>query len=126
MRKKDLYIKAANGNIIFPDMKNVTDFFNIKAKPMIEEAIENYHSKVEEVKQDATKEALILLLPIVCTSLYESYGFGEKRLQKFIEYFLIHMECINNGVTDLQQYKDFCKDQNWRFFDMVEVKNENI
>ena len=124
MKKKDLYTKAVNGNIIFPNMKSVTDFFNVKAKPMIDQAIEDYHAKVEEVKQDATKEALILLLPIVYTSLYESHNFGDKRLQKFTEHFIIHMECINSGVTNLEQYKDFCKDQNWRFFDMVEVTNE--
>lgn len=120
--KKNLYTKAKNGNIIFPDMKSVSEFFNIKAKPMIDQAIEDYHKKLEQAKEDATKEALILMLPIACTSLNESYNFSEVRLQKFIDCFENHMSCINEGVTNLEQYKEFCKDEGWKFFDMEVIE----
>ena len=115
-------IRTKDKKIIYDSIKEVSEDFNRRAKPMIDEAIADYHKKLEQAKQESTKEALILLLPIVCTSLYEAYNFGEVRQQKFIDYFVRHMECINLGVTDIEQYREFCVEQGLKFFDIEGVE----
>lgn len=78
--------------------------------------------ETDKIQDKLMKTVMLLMLPISCTALYEGYGFGEKRLEKFIEYFHTHMECINQGVTDLDQYKKFCEDQRWKYFEVMEVE----
>jgi len=115
-------IKAKNGTMIFENVKEFNEAVNRKYKPLIEEEIKKYQANLEIAKREATKDALIMLLPIVSTALYEAYNFGEKRQEKFIEYFLTHMACINQGITDLEQYREFCKDQGYKYFNVVEIK----
>ena len=46
------------------------------------EEIAKYHKNLEKAKINSTKEALTLILPIACTSLYEAFGFAEKKTRK--------------------------------------------
>ena len=112
-----MMITAKNGNIIF---KNRAEL-NIMTKDLVRKEVTKV---IEQAKRKSTEEALLLLLPIACTSLYEAYGFAEKRQEKFIEYFITHMQCIEDGVTDIGQYKDWCKQQGYKYFDVVEVSND--
>lgn len=109
--------RCKNGEIHFKNMAELNAETNRRIKLILEKEIKKY-------KQAATKEALILLLPLVCTALYEAYGFGEKRQEKFINYFQMHMECINDGITELEQYRAWCVEQGYKYFDVIEVENE--
>ena len=108
----------------FRNKKEFNAAVNKKIKPLINAEIEKYHKNLEQAKIDATNEALVLLLPIVCTSLYEAFGFAEVRQDKFLDYFSIHMQCIEDGVTSLDQYQQWCQDNNVRYFKCIEVEKE--
>ncbi len=99
-----------------------------KIQPKIDKAIEEYHEKynaaVEQAKTDATRNALLMIYPIACNSIYEAYGIGTKRMDKFLEYFSRHLECLNSGVTDVDDYKKWCEDEKIKYFDVVEVEDE--
>lgn len=114
--------RTKNGQIIFDNIKDLNEEINRKYKPKIDAAIREYHETLKVAKREATKDALILLLPIGCTALYEAYGFGEKRQDRFIEYFSTHMECIDKGITEIEQYREWCKEQGYKYFDVVEVE----
>lgn len=108
----------------FRNKKEFNEAVNKKFKPLINAEIEKYHNNLEQAKIKSTKEALILLLPIACTAIHEAYGFAEKRQEKFIEYFTTHMQCINDGITDIQQYKDWCIENKIKYFEVVEIEDE--
>ena len=116
--------RCKNGEIHFKNSFELNQFFNKKLKPIIDGEIEEYHKNLEKAKINSTKEALTLILPIACTSLYEAFGFAEKRQEKFIDCFTKHIECLNEGVTDLDDYQKWCKDNKIKYFEVVEVENE--
>lgn len=107
-------IRTKNGEIHFKNQAELNKETNRRIKKILETEIVKY-------KQAATKEAMLLILPIAFTALHEAYGFGEKRLQRFADCFMLHMECINAGVTDLEQYKEFCEEQGYK---VLEVEDE--
>ncbi len=121
-------IKAKNGNLIFENAADLNKEIQRKIQPKIDKAIEEYHEKyntaVEQAKTDATKEALLMIYPIACNAIYEAYGIGAKRMDKFLEYFSRHLECLNSGVTDVDDYKKWCEDEKIKYFDVVEVEDE--
>jgi len=102
--------KKKQEQIIFKNKHEFNQAVNAKFKPLIDEEVkklmDKYQKAVEQAKTDATREALALILPIACNALYEAYGYREKRLEKFVKQFQIHMECLNMGVTDLDDYKN--------------------
>ena len=110
-------ITAKNGNIIFENRAEL----NLKTKELVRKEVAKL---IDEAKRKSTEEALTLILPMACNALYECYGFGEKRLEKFIDQFMLHMECLQDGVTGLDDYAKWCKDQGYKFIDVVEVQNE--
>lgn len=118
--------KKKQEQIIFNSKQEFNQAVNAKFKPLIDEEVrklmDKYQKAVEQAKTDATREALTLILPIACNALYEAYGYREKRLEKFVRYFQIHMECLNDGVTDLDDYKQWCQDQGYNFIDILEVQ----
>lgn len=119
--------KKKQEQIIFNSKQEFNQAVNAKFKPLIDEEVkklmQKYEAAVSEAKTNATREALILILPIACNALYEAYGYREKRLEKFVRYFQIHMECLNDGVTDLDDYKQWCQDQGYKFIDVLEVQD---
>ncbi len=121
-------IKAKNGNLIFENAADLNKEIQRKIQPKIDKAIEEYHEKynaaVEQAKTDATRNALLMIYPIACNAIYEAYGIGAKRMDKFLEYFSRHLECLNMGVTDLEDYKKWCEDSGIRFHEVVEVEDE--
>lgn len=110
-------IKAKDGRLIFDDVKDLNKEIQRRIKPQVDEAIKKYNEslaeEIKKVKEQATIDAGTLMLPIIATALYEAYGFGEKRLEKFVEYFNKHLECINDGVTTADQYEDWCREQGY-------------
>lgn len=119
--------KAKDGRLIFDDIKDLNTEINRRIKPKVDKAIEEYHSMLEsevgKVKVQATLDASTLMLPIISTCLYEAYGFGVKRIEKFVEYFNKHLECINDGITTPDQYQEWCKEQGYKCL-IVEAEDE--
>lgn len=120
--------KKKSQQIVFKDKHAFLQEINKRFKPLIDEEIVKYNAtmakEIEKAKIEATKEAMMLILPMSCNALYEAYGIGEKRMEKFLEYFKIHLECLNKGVTDLNDYAKWCEDNKIKFFDVMEVENE--
>lgn len=109
--------RCKNGEIHFKNQAELNIEIKRRVKSILEDEIKKY-------KQAATREALILMLPIACTALNESHGFNKKRLEPFIEYFTTHLKCIEESVTDIDDYEKWCKDNKVKFFNVVEVENE--
>lgn len=105
-------IRAKNGNIIFKNQAELNAETNRRIKKILDKEIIKH-------KQEATQEALVLLLPMVCNALHESHGFGEKRLNKFIDRFMIHVECLQDGITGIDDYQEWCKEQGYTFIEVV-------
>ncbi len=120
--------KKKQEQIIFNSKQEFNQAVNAKFKPLIDEEVkklmQKYEAAVSEAKTNATREALMLILPIACNALYEAYGYREKRLEKFVKYFQVHMECLNEGITTLEDYKQWCQDQGYKFIDILEVEDE--
>ncbi|MBP1924614.1 hypothetical protein J2Z76_000467 [Sedimentibacter acidaminivorans] len=101
----------------FNNKKEFNEAVNKKFKPLINAEVEKLHAayakEMEEAKIQATMDASTMMLPLIATSLYEAYGFGQKRIEKFIEYFNKHLECIGDGITSADQYEDWCKEKGY-------------
>lgn len=99
--------ECKNGEIHF---KNKAEL-SIETKKRVEYLIKQ---EMEKIRIQATKDAGTLMLPLIASALYEAYGFGEKRLEKFVEYFNKHLECLNDGIITVDQYEQWCKDQGYK------------
>lgn len=108
--------KTKDGKIIFDNTLELNRTIKQKIKPMIADI-------TAQAKQEATKEALQLMFPIACNALYEAYGFGQKRQEQFLKYFNIHLQCLDEGVTTLDDYEKWCKDSKIKTFKTLEEKN---
>ena len=53
------------------------------------------------------------MTPIILTVLYEGFNFGKQRQEKFMKLFETHAECINDGVTSIDQYDDWCREKGY-------------
>lgn len=119
--------KAKDGRLIFDNTKDLTTEINRRIRPQLNAEIDKLHKTYDEqiakVKEQATVDASTMMLPIIATSLYEAYGFGYKRIEKFVEYFNKHLECINDGITTADQYVDWCKEQGYKCL-IVEAEDE--
>lgn len=109
-------IRAKNGNIIFKNQAELNTETNRRIDLILEK-------KAIEYKAEATERAMTLLLPIIGTVLYETFGFGQKRLDRFAEGFDKHLECIEEEVLTLEQYQNWCKEQGYACL-IVGGKNE--
>lgn len=118
--------KKKSEQITFKDKHEFLQEINKRFKPLIDAEVEKYNAtmvkEIEKAKIDATKEALLLILPMSCNALYEAHGIGQKRMEKFLEYFKIHLGCLNEGITDLNDYAKWCEDNKIKFFDVMEVE----
>lgn len=100
-------IRAKNGNIIFENQAELAVETKRRVKFLIDK-------EIEQVKEQATKDACTLMLPVIATCLYEAFGFGLKRFEKFAEYFDKHLSCISDGITTADQYEAWCKEQGYK------------
>ena len=118
--------KKKSQQIVFKDNTHSYRKLTSDLNHYVDEEIVKYNAtmakEIEKAKIEATKEAMMLILPMSCNTLYEAYGIGEKRMEKFLEYFKIHLECLNKGITDLNDYAKWCEDNKIKFFDVMEVE----
>lgn len=101
------------GELRFKDKKAFNQAVNRHVKPIIEK---------EKVK--IVKDIWASIEPVISTCLYEAYGFGEVRQQKFFKYLKEHMLCLEEGYTVLEMYLRWCKDHNYSIYE-VGQEDEN-
>ncbi len=101
---------AKNGVVSFKNMKEFYEFCDKRTNIVIEQA-----------RHKAAKDLFALLAPVSCTAIYEAYGFAEKRQEAFLDKLTEHLECIQDGVTTIDQYQDWCKEKNIKYFKVAEV-----
>jgi len=126
-------IQAKNGNIIFKNYKEFNNFCRKKIKPEVEENLEKkiqaeinkYHQSLEKAKELQTQQLISLLIPIVSTSLFNAYKFGEERQEPCLQQVVKNLkECTDEDIFSWDEYKEFCEKKGKKYFDVVEVENE--
>ena len=98
-------IKHKNGSITFKNKHELKIEINKHLKPILAKA-----------KEEITENIEAMLIPIISTCLNEAFGMGEVRQDKFMKLFDTHMECLNDGVTSLDQYEEWCIDKGYKFY----------
>lgn len=114
--------KKKQQQIIFDSMQDFNKAVNIQFNRLMKEEIHKYQGRyekaIEQAKIDAAKHVASLLVPLVINAMYEAYGIGPKRAEKFIEYFNRHIECVNEGVLNYNDYENWCKEMGYKFIKM--------
>lgn len=110
-------MRKHKGQIIFDGPLDLKREIKRQIKPMLDDM-------ASKAKQEAVGEALELMLPIACNCIYEAYGFNKKRLKPFLEYFATHIECLDSGVTTLDDYRKWCKDNGIKYIEMEDKDND--
>lgn len=72
----------------------------LKRKIMKQE-VKLTNEKVYQIKQEATKQALTMILPLAMLALRDSEGFGKKRLLRFHDKILEINQDMNDGRLNL-------------------------
>jgi short-subunit dehydrogenase involved in D-alanine esterification of teichoic acids len=108
----------------FKDRKEFNEAVNRKFKPLLDAEIEKYNATLkEEIKKIKMQELIETILPVISTTLYETYKFADKKQEPFMQKLVDNIqECINQGIFDTEEYKEFCKQKNKRYFDMEVVE----
>lgn len=108
--------RTKDGKIIFDNSLELNRTIKEKIKPMLNDVI-------SKAKQDAVREALELMVPLVCNALYESHGFGPKRQEQFLKCVHVHLQCLDEGVTTIDDYEKWCKDSGIKTFNSAGENN---
>lgn len=74
------------------------------------EAVVNIkRNDIDKMKKDATDKAVsrafVLMMNVPLLVLRDKYGFGAKRLGKFMEYMLLQFEAIQEGYVNFDEMK---------------------
>lgn len=110
-------MRRVKGQIIFDGPLDLKLEVKRQIKPMLKEI-------ADKAKQEAVTEALELMFPIACNAIYEAYGIGPKRQEQFLKYFKIHLQCLDEGVTTIDDYEKWCADSKIKTFKKLEEKDE--
>lgn len=72
-------------------------------------------ARIDEMKQDAvneaTRKAFLMFLSIPVMILHDKFGFGKKRLSKFMDYALIWYEAVQNNEVKLLELVKVAEDE---------------
>ena len=80
-----------------------------------------YDKEVEKVAASNTSTSLIeSFLALVCETLYDEFGWGDVRLNRFRERLMNKLDCIN---TDLVDFEDIRANMNVQ---TIVVKNKKV
>lgn len=80
-----------------------------------------HRNEIRKVSDIAAQRAVTLLIPILSTSLYESYGFGEQKQKICIQNVLANLKMVaDENIIEWQEYKDFCEQKGKKCFAEVE------
>ena len=65
-----------------------------------------YDKEVEEVAASNTSTSLIeSFLALVCETLYDEFGWGDVRLNRFKERLMNKLDCINTDLVDFEDIR---------------------
>lgn len=65
-----------------------------------------YDSEVQKVAASTTSTSLIeSFLALVCETLYDEFGFGDVRLNRFKDRLQNKLECINSDLVDFEDIR---------------------
>lgn len=82
-----------------------------------------HRNEIRKVSDMAAQRAITLLIPILSTSLHETYGFGEEKQKKCIQNVLANLKMANNeNIIEWEEYKVFCEKKGKKCF--VEIQDE--
>lgn len=65
-----------------------------------------YDAEVQKVAASTTSTSLIeSFLALVCETLYDEFGFGDVRLNRFKDRLQNKLECINSDLVDFEDIR---------------------
>jgi hypothetical protein len=71
--------------------------------------------QIEKLKRDAaneaTRKAFVMLMSIPVMVLHDKFGFGVRRLTRFLDYVLIWCESVQNNETNLVELIKIAEDE---------------
>jgi hypothetical protein len=67
-------------------------------------------SEIDLVRKKALQLAVWDLTATFIISLHDEFGFGKKRIEKFLERASRQFECINSGLVTIEDMKGWCKE----------------
>ena len=75
------------------------------------ESVINIKSKdINQIKESATNEAVsrafVLMMNVPLIVLRDNFGFGQKRLEKFIDEVKKNMVCLSEGYVSFEDLKN--------------------
>lgn len=105
-----------NGQIIFKNRAEFNAEVNKHFKPLIEKEVS---SKVQQAKDEAVKQVMNLMLPVLTTSLFNAYGYEESEQEPCIKQFIKNMnECTEENIFEWDEYREFCEKKGKKYFEM--------
>lgn len=109
-----------NGQIIFKNRAEFNAEVNRHFKPLIAAEVSK---KVQQAKDEAVKQVMNLMLPVLTTSIFETYGFEDDKQELCIRQFIKNMnECTEENIFEWDEYREFCEKKGKRYFDIMEVE----
>jgi len=77
-----------------------------------EEGLQKYMmTELETIKKSATLSAIEGLMGSIIISLNNEFGFGKKRLNKFIDRLNLQYECVESGDMSLDDFNRWALDK---------------
>jgi glycosylphosphatidylinositol transamidase (GPIT) subunit GPI8 len=67
--------------------------------------------QIQQIKNEATKEAFVELLAIPVQVLHDKFGFGQTRLDRFTHYALNWLEMVRDKEVTLAQLRKTLEDE---------------
>lgn len=74
-----------------------------------------YKQKIEELRNDLKLDIIQQLFGAIIISLHDEFGFGPKCVNKFIDKFNSNMDCINNGNVSLDDFNNWCNENDIQY-----------
>lgn len=111
-------IKNRDGSIVF---KNKTELKNyVKDKESL--AISQYRKQVHDVAvKDVAKDASRNVTLMVYESLHLEFGFGKKRLKRFVDRYNEIVDCYDKGLIEFDDLEKEYEELLPKDYEIVEV-----
>ena len=69
------------------------------------------HSEVDRFSAEVKHNCVITFKLMTMLTLHDEFGFGQKRLEQFMERFMLKTECINEDYASWKDYQDILLDE---------------
>lgn len=68
-------------------------------------------AQVDDFCEDVKHNCVTTFKLMTMMTLHDEFGFGKRRLEQFMERFMLKVECINEDYASWQDYQDIIKDE---------------